>query len=50
MTNLGYIMAAYVITLGALAMYAVHLWRRLRRVEREVTALTAGEREDYGLG
>jgi hypothetical protein len=49
MGNLGYIIAAYAITLGALAMYGLHLWSRLRTAEREVAALTAGERERYGL-
>jgi hypothetical protein len=49
MSNLGYIIAAYVITLGALAMYGFHLCSRLRAAERELAALTAGERERYGL-
>jgi hypothetical protein len=44
MSNLGYIVAAYVITLGALGIYGVHLWSRLRRLEQDVTALTIGER------
>ncbi len=48
MSNLGYIIAAYMITLGALGIYAVHLWSRLRRLERQVTALTTGRREGYG--
>ena len=48
MNNLGYIIAAYVITLGALGVYAVHLWSRLRRLEREVTPLMADRREDDG--
>lgn len=48
MTNLGFIMAAYVITLGALGVYGVHLWSRLRHLERDVTALTIGERQPDG--
>ena len=48
MSNLGYIVAAYVITLGTLALYGLHLWSRLRAVEQELTALTAGERAPYG--
>jgi hypothetical protein len=48
MSNLGYIVAAYMITLGALGIYSVHLWRRLRRLEQDVTALTADERQRYG--
>jgi hypothetical protein len=48
MTNLGFIMAAYVITLGALGVYGVHLWIRLHHLERDVTALTIGERQPDG--
>ncbi len=48
MSNLGYLIAAYAITLGALGLYGVHLWSRLRRVEEEVTMLTTGERERDG--
>ena len=48
MTNLGYIIAAYAITLGALALYWLHLWSRLRGAERELITLTAGESERYG--
>jgi hypothetical protein len=48
MSNLAYIIAAYGITLGALAMYGLHLWMRVRPLEREVTSLTPGERERYG--
>ena len=48
MSNPGYIIAAYVITLGALALYGLHLWRRLRSVEQELARLTAGERAPYG--
>jgi Heme exporter protein D (CcmD) len=43
MSNLAYIIAAYVITLAALALYGVHLWRRLRSAERELTMLTTSE-------
>ena len=48
MTNIGYIAAAYVITLGALALYGLHLWRRLRAVERQLTAWTTDEGLSYG--
>jgi hypothetical protein len=48
MTNVGYIIAAYVITLGALALYGLHLWSRMRSVERHLTALTADEERHYG--
>jgi hypothetical protein len=44
MNNLGFIVAAYVITLGALGVYGVHLWSRLRRLEQGITALTTGEK------
>jgi hypothetical protein len=44
MSNAGFIIAAYVITLGALAVYGLHLWSRLRSTERELTTLTASER------
>lgn len=30
MTDLGYIVAAYVVIIGGLAAYTVSLWRRLR--------------------
>jgi Heme exporter protein D (CcmD) len=43
MSNLAYIIAAYAITLAALALYGVHLWRRLRSAERELATLTASE-------
>ena len=48
MSNLGYIIAAYMITLGALALYGLHLWSRLRSVEQELTTLTTSERAPYG--
>jgi hypothetical protein len=48
MSNLAYIIAAYVITVGALALYGLHLWRRLRSAERELTTLTANEGAHYG--
>ena len=48
MSNPGYIIAAYVITLGVLALYGLHLWSRLRAVEHELSTLTAGERISYG--
>jgi hypothetical protein len=48
MSNLGYIIAAYAITLGALSVYGFYLWNRLRLLEQEVGPLTPGEREPYG--
>jgi hypothetical protein len=48
MGNAGFIIAAYVITLGTLALYGLHLWSRLRSTERELTMLTASERAPYG--
>jgi hypothetical protein len=44
MNNAGFIIAAYVITLGALALYGLHLWIRLRSTERELSTLTTSER------
>ena len=32
MTDVGYVVAAYAVILGGLALYAVTLWRRLRGV------------------
>jgi len=49
MSNLGYIIAAYGITLGALALYGLHLWSRLRSAEQDLSTLTARERAPYGL-
>lgn len=48
MSNMGYIIAAYGITLGALVLYGLHLWSRLHSVERQLTALTADERRHHG--
>jgi hypothetical protein len=48
MGNLAFIIAAYMITLGALALYGLHLWSRLRAVEREVNGLTDNARASYG--
>jgi hypothetical protein len=48
MTNVGYLTAAYVITLGALALYGLQLWGRLRAVERQLAATTADEGLPYG--
>jgi hypothetical protein len=48
MSNVGYIIAAYGITLGALALYGMHLWSRLRTVERQVSGLTIDERPQHG--
>jgi hypothetical protein len=49
MSNVEFIIAAYAITLGALSLYGLHLWNRVRSTERKLTALTAGERVPYGL-
>jgi hypothetical protein len=48
MNNVGYIVAAYGITLGALALYGLHLWNRLRSAERQVAALTGDGRMPDG--
>jgi hypothetical protein len=48
MDKVGFIIAAYGITLAALTLYGLHLWSRLRAVERQLTALTASERVPYG--
>ena len=48
MTNLSFIMTAYVMTLGALGLYGAHLWGRLHRLERDLTALTISERQPNG--
>lgn len=48
MSNLGYIIAAYAITLGALALYGVHLWNRLRHLDQGITAFTCAERSSHG--
>lgn len=48
MTNLGYIVAAYTITLGTLAGYALLVWSRLREAERELATLTTTEEKRHG--
>jgi hypothetical protein len=48
MSNLGYIVAAYVLTLGAVAAYGLLLWAGLRGVEQELSALTSDEGKPYG--
>jgi hypothetical protein len=48
MNNFGYIVAAYVLTLGAVAAYGLLLWTRLRGVEQELSALTSDEGKRYG--
>jgi hypothetical protein len=45
---MAYIIAAYVITLGALGLSGLQLWCRLRAVERQLAALTADEGLHYG--
>jgi hypothetical protein len=48
MTNVGYIVAAYAITLVALSLYGLHLWRRLRAAERQLAAWTPDRGLSYG--
>ena len=48
MNNLRYIIAAYGITLGSLAVYGLYLWSRLRSIEQELSPVTAVERTPYG--
>ena len=48
MSNGGYIIAAYGISLGAIALYGLYLWRRLRSVERALSTQNATERQSYG--
>jgi hypothetical protein len=48
MSNVAYIIAAYGITLGALAVYGLYVWSCLRSVEQELSTLTASERTPYG--
>jgi hypothetical protein len=48
MGNVAFIIAAYMITLGALALYGLHLWSRLRAVERALNGVTANARASYG--
>lgn len=48
MSNVGYLIAAYGITLGALLLYGLHLWSRLHSAERQLTTLTANERLHHG--
>lgn len=39
MENFGYLFAAYTIIFAAIFLYVVFIWRRQRRLEREVAAL-----------
>jgi hypothetical protein len=48
MGNWAFLIAAYTITLGALTLYGLYLWSRLRAVERELNGLTANARASYG--
>lgn len=34
MTDAGFVIAAYIVIVGGLALYTLSLWRRLRSVER----------------
>jgi hypothetical protein len=34
MTDAGFVIAAYTVIVGGLALYTLNLWRRLRSVER----------------
>jgi hypothetical protein len=35
MTDIGYVLAAYAVILGGMAVYTVTLWRRLREATRD---------------
>jgi hypothetical protein len=48
MTNLSYIVAAYTISLGALGLYGVYLWSRLRHLEHDLAMLPGSERVPHG--
>lgn len=48
MSNFAYIMAAYVITLGTLAVYGLLLWQWLHLAERQLTTLRTTEEGRYG--
>lgn len=48
MSNVAYIIAAYSITLGALAVYGLYVWSRLRSVEQELSTLATSESALYG--
>jgi hypothetical protein len=48
MSNLGYIIAAYGITLGVLALYGLYLWSRLRSVEHELSMRMPSDGAPYG--
>jgi hypothetical protein len=48
MSNGGYILAAYAITLGALVLYGLHLWNRLRTIEHTLAPLTSPEERQHG--
>ena len=48
MSNVEYIIAAYGITLGALALYGMQLWSRLRSVEQQLSVLTIDARPRHG--
>ncbi len=39
MENFGYLFAAYTIIFAAIFFYVMFIWRRQRRLEREVAAL-----------
>jgi len=41
MENFGYLFAAYTIIFAVIFLYVIFLWRRQRRLEREVAALEA---------
>lgn len=47
MTNLGYILAAYSITLAALAGYGILVWSRLRLAERQLAAMAPLQEGPY---
>ena len=41
MENLGYLFAAYTIIFAMIFLYVMFIWRRQRRLEREVAALAS---------
>ncbi len=44
MTDAGFVIAAYTVIVGGLALYTLSLWRRLRSVERTDRLLPPGGR------
>jgi len=48
MTNLAFILAAYSITLGALAGYGMLVWSRLRLAEHQIAMMAPPQEGGYG--